>query len=154
MTTYPNQKTVTINREMPKQTKDNKRSYMIAYNDNIEEAMQIINKPSSIKLYFYLLGNTNNYRFALSTQDFSDRYGINIKSAKDAVNDLIEKGFLVSTGRKTYDFYELPQVEITPIDEIRKTFSVGGTDKSFSYSELVAFFHGDEDKANYYWRMS
>ena len=154
MTTYPNQKMVWVHREMPKQSKENKRTYMIAYNDNIEEAMQVLTKPSSVKLYFYLLGNTNDYHFALSTQDFSDRYGVNLKSAKEAVNDLIEKGFLVLREKKTYDFYELPQAEITPIDEVRKTFSVGGTDRTFTYSELVDFFHGNEETADKYWRIA
>ena len=40
--TYANQKRININREIPKGTKDNKRSYMIAYNDNINDAMKNI----------------------------------------------------------------------------------------------------------------
>ena len=144
-----------VNREMPKQTKENKRSYMIAYNDNIEAAMQKLEKASSIKLYFYLLGNIDNYHFALSTKDISDRCNISVVSAKNAVNDLIEKHFLVLREKKTYDFYELPQEDIglEPEEEVRKKFKrKSGEVQELSYSELVALC--GEAKAKELWRKT
>lgn len=152
---YPNQKMVYINREMPKQSKENKRSYMVAYNDNIATAMQYLKKASSIKLYFYLLGNVDNYHFALSTQDVANKCGISVVSAKDAVNDLIEKGFLVLREKKTYDFYELPQADIglEPEEEVKKKFRrKDGEVQELSYSELVALC--GEAKAQELWRTT
>ncbi len=146
---------VCINREMPKQSKENKRPYMVAYNDNIAAAMQDLKKASSLKLYIYLLGNTDNYRFALSTQDVADKCGISVVSAKDAVNDLIEKGFLVLREKKTYDFYELPQVDIglEPEEEIKKKFRrKSGEVQELSYSELIALC--GETKAQELWRKT
>ena len=84
--TYANQRRININREIPKGTKESKRSYMIAYNDNINDAMKNISKVSTLKAYLYLIQNTNNYYFALSTQDISNTTGISLKSAKDAIN--------------------------------------------------------------------
>lgn len=151
---YPNQKMIYVNREMPKQTKENKRSYMIAYNDNIEAAMQVITKISSFKLYIYLLGNTDNYHFALSTQDVADRCGINIKSAKEAVNDLIEKGYLVLREKKTYDFYEVAQKEIEPTEEVKKEFKVNGVATLLTYEELVNTCSGNKERAADLWRRN
>lgn len=151
---YPNQKMVHVNREMPKQSKENKRSYMIAYNDNIEAAMQKITKLSSLKLYFYLLGNIDNYHFALSTQDVADRCGMNIKSAKEAVNDLIKKGYLVLREKKTYDFYELAQQEIEPTVEVKKEFKVNGTATLLTYEELINLCSGNKERAADLWRRN
>lgn len=143
MITNPNQKVITINREMPKQTKENKRPYMIAYVDNMREAMQNLNKVSSLKLYMYLLGNNNYYKFALSTKEVSEECGISINSAQDAVRDLIEKGYLVLTTNNHYEFFEAPRREI--INKFGKSVLL-------SYEELLLQCKGDEDKAMEYWR--
>lgn len=143
---------VCINREMPKQTKENKRSYMIAYNDNIAAAMKDLNRVSSLKLYIYLLGNTDNYHFALSTQDVADKCGLNLKSAKEAVNDLIEKKYLVLREKKTYDFYEVAKTEIEPVEEIKKEFKVNGELRVITFVELVELCNGDKDRAIELWR--
>ena len=154
MTTYPNQKTITINREMPKQTKGNKRPYMIAYNDNIEKAMQNINKVSSFKLYIYLLSNNNFYNFALSTKDVSERCGISLDSAQDAVKDLIEKGYLVLIEKKHYDFYETPKVSIEVIGEEKKVFKIDDIPRLITYDELVNLLNGKKEQADDLWRRN
>lgn len=153
--TYPNQKRVVISREMPKQTKDSKRAYMIAYKDNIEAAMKTITKISSLKLYIYLISNVDNYYFALSTQDVSDTCGISLQSAKDAVNDLIEKRYLVLKDKKTYIFYETPhgELDLEPEEEVRKKFRrKSGEIQELTYAELVAL--GGEEKAKKLWEAA
>ena len=135
---YPNQKTIFIHRNMPKQTKEDKRPFVAAYTDSIETAARTIHKPTSFKLYMYFLCNKNEYRFALSPQDFSNRYGVSVDAAKDAVNDLISLGYLVLREKKTYDFYEYPKEEnIEPVEEIRKRFRKDGEILELTYTELI-----------------
>lgn len=151
--TYANQRRITIHREVPKGTKDSKRSYVIAYNDNINDAMKNISKVSTLKAYLYLIQNTNNYYFALSTQDISDTTGISLKSAKDAINDLIEKGYLVLRDKHTYDFYERPIDDSIPVEEEKKSFKVKGTTDEYielTYQELVNRV-GSAEKAKILW---
>lgn len=151
---YPNQKMVYINRDMPKQTKENKRPYVVAYTDVITQAAQNLGtKHTAFKLYLYCLCNQDNYHFALSPQDFSNQYGVSLKAAKDAVNELIAAGYLVLREKKTYDFYETPHIDdIEPLDEIRKKFKTkSGKELELTFSELVEKL-GDKNKAEEKWR--
>lgn len=152
---YPNQKVVVINRDIPKQTKENKDPYMIAYTKHIEEAAQNIHKVSSFKLYLYLLANQNNYRFALSTQDFADRYGLSIDAAKTAVNDLISLGYLVLRDKLTFDFYEKPRLieDIQPQVIIKKKFLNKDDEPiELTFDELAAKV--GKEKAESIWRSA
>ena len=153
--TYANQRRITIHREVPKGTKESKRSYVIAYNDNINDAMKNLNKATSFKVYMYMLGNVDEYRFALSTQDIADVCGMSKDTAKSAVNDLIEKGYLVLRDKHSYDFYERPKVEeeLVPKVEKKKKFQKkDGATVEYSFAELVEKY--GEVKAKYYWEMT
>lgn len=155
MVRYPNQKIVRINREMPKESKSTKRPYIIAYKDNVEEAMKKITRVSTLKLYLYLIGNLDNYNFALSTQDVADRCGISIDSAQDAVKDLVEKGFLVlREKKKMYDFYEVPQGELKPVEEVKKQFSINKKLVQITFAELLEYCKGDRVAAEDFWRRA
>lgn len=151
---YPNQRTICIHKETPKATKENKRPYMIAYIDLIEAAARNIHKPSSFKLYMYLISNVDGYTFALSTQDFSEKYGISQDSAKDAVNDLIALGYLVQRQKRTYDFYESPKLEdIEPVIEVKKQFKTkSGEVLELTLNELIDKV--GKDKAEEAWRKA
>ena len=139
---------------MPKQTKENKRSYVVAYTDVITQAAQNFGtKHTAFKLYLYCLCNQDNYHFALSPQDFANEYGVSLKSAKDAVNELIAAGYLVLRNKKTYDFYETPHLDdLEPVDEVRKKFETkSGKVLELTFSELVEKL-GDRNKAEEKWR--
>lgn len=140
MTSYPNQKTVLVHRDMPKQTKENKRPYVIAYTDAISQAATNLGtKHTAFKLYLYLLCNQDNYLSALSPQDFANEYGVSLKAAKDAVNDLIAAGYLVLREKKSYDFYETPRDnDIKPQEEVKKQFQSKGEVLELTYAELEA----------------
>ena len=151
--TYANQRRININREIPKGTKESKRSYMIAYNDNINDAMKNISKVSTLKAYLYLIQNTNNYYFALSTQDISNTTGISLKSAKEAINELIDLGYLVLREKHTYDFYERPIDDSIPVEEEKKKFKVKGTVDEYielTYQELINRV-GSAERAKILW---
>lgn len=151
--TYANQRRITIHREVPKGTKESKRSYVIAYNDNINDAMKNLSKATSFKVYMYMLGNVDEYRFALSTQDIADVCGMSKDTAKSAVNDLIEKGYLVLRDKHSYDFYERPIDDSIPVEEEKKKFKVKGTvDKyiELTYQELINRV-GSAERAKILW---
>lgn len=150
---YPNQKMVQVHRDMPKQTKDNPRTFTAVYTDNIEAAATNLGtKHTAFKMYLYLLSNKDNYKFALSPQDFANKYGVSLKAAKDAVNDLIAVGYLVLREKKTYDFYETPHSEeIEPVEEVRKRFKFkSGEVKELTFNELAEMT--GQEKAKEIWR--
>lgn len=140
---------------MPKQTKENKKPFMIAYIEAIEAASRNIHKPSSFKLFMYLIGNRDEHNFALSPQDFSNRYGVSLDSAKDAVNDLISLGYLVQREKKVYDFYESPKMlDVEPVEEEKRRFHSNRTGEVFelTYNELIE--RVGKEKAEEAWRRA
>lgn len=149
--TYANQRRITIHREVPKGTKESKRSYVIAYNDNINNAMKNLSKATSFKVYMYMLGNIDNYHFALSTQDIADVCGMSKDTAKSAVNDLIEKGYLVLREKHSYDFYERPRgEELVAVEEKKKKFKTkAGKEIELTFAELAE--RVGEEKAKSAW---
>ena len=151
MTTSPNQRIFTIRRDMPKQSKDNKRPYMVAYNDVIEEAGRNLSTVGAFKVYMYCISNQDNYRFGCSPQDIADKYGISLKTAKDGIDKLIENGYLISTGKNTYEFHERPvEIGLEPVEEVRKKFRTKkGNVIELTYAELVD--RVGQDKANIAW---
>lgn len=151
---YPNQKVVQIHRDMPKETKENKRAYVVAYNDVIAKAATNLGtKHTAFKLFLYLLCNKDNYRFALSPQDFSNEYGVSLKAAKEAVNELVSAGYLVLREKKTYDFYETPHNDdIEPAAEVKKKFQTkSGKSLELTFSELLDYV-GSKEIAEEKWR--
>ena len=149
MVTSPHQRIITVKRDMPKQSKDNKRPYMIAYTDAIEEAARNLSTVGEFKVYLYMISNQDNYKFGCSPQNIADRYGLNIDTVKKAINKLIEKGYIVKTNG-TYEFHEKPLVlDLEPIEEIRKKFSSKGQILELTYAELVELV--GEERAKFAW---
>ena len=103
METNPNQKTVTVQKE----TCDKQHLYSM-YNLEAQQYAMIDLKGETLKMWFYLGKNQKGYTFALSKVD-AIKWGIGSKSSYDrAVKELIEKGYLVETGKNQFDFYEMP----------------------------------------------
>lgn len=149
MITSPHQRIITVKRDMPKQSKENKRPYMIAYTDVIEEAARNLSTVGEFKVYLYMINNQDNYKFGCSPQNIADRYGLNIDTVKKAINKLIEKGYIVKT-KGTYEFHEKPLVlDLEPIEEIRKKFSSKGQILELTYAELVELV--GEERAKFAW---
>ena len=107
MTTHPNQKVITIKRNIPKNTKGTQRQYVVAYIDAIEAAGKNLNGVA-FKLFCYLLSNEHNYQSAFSPKDFTDKYGGSIKSAQSAFKELQDKGYIRMLKGNLYEFYEEP----------------------------------------------
>lgn len=102
---YANQRNFTINREIP--TKNTHETYLTIYCRNLNAAMRDLSGVA-FKLYCYLCSNKDRYSFDFSTQDFMNVSGAGSTSAREAVNTLISKGYLIETKHNCFDFYEAP----------------------------------------------
>lgn len=104
MTTVPNQKTITVQKEIC----DSQHIYT-AINLNALQTAMIDLKGETFKLWCYIAKNQNDYTFALSFVD-AVKWGVGSKSSYDrAVDELKRKGYLVKTTGNHYNFYEIPK---------------------------------------------
>lgn len=110
---YANQKIITINRELPKQ--GTKEPYLCIYADRLSMAAENLNN-TAFKLYIYLITNANNFKLEFSPQHISNNYGISLSSARRAITELIEKGYVVETSSGRFEFYEMPHAKPLSIE--------------------------------------
>lgn len=101
MNTYPNQKTIIVEKE-------NDGLFINVSNTALQKAMCNL-KNYSFKLWLYIAKNQDQYTFGLSKMD-CEKWGINKSSYHGAIQDLIDKGYLKKSRKKenTYYFSELP----------------------------------------------
>lgn len=101
---YPNQKKIRIS----KAKADATHTYAIINIWAMQTAMKLLTKGSSFKLWSYLASNQNGYTFDLSREDCARNWGIKPDSYYSAVEDLVEKKYLVNTRANQYTFHEIP----------------------------------------------
>lgn len=105
-TSNPNQKKVTIHK---KECSKKEKYAMI----NIEALKNALNNLSAMatELWLYFAKNQNHHNFWLSMVDVRNFSGMSVSSYHRAVNELIEKGYLIKaqTAQNQYEFYEEPQ---------------------------------------------
>lgn len=130
--THPNQRTIIINRDLPKKTKENQRPYIAAYIDNIAAASKNLNGVA-FKLYCYLLSNENYFSLAFSPQDFVNNFGGTVKSAQTAFAELEQKGYIICREKNTFVFCEVsnkqPEAAIQP-EIVEQSENVAATSNS------------------------
>ena len=102
---YPNQKQITIRRELVQGSKKYSRPYLIAFQDNLENAMKEL-PPSTFKVYICLLCNRPNYAIEFSPEHISNVAGICKESARRALAHLEECGYLKKIDEHKYIFRE------------------------------------------------
>lgn len=107
ITTHPNQRTIIIQRDIPKKTKATQRPYTVIYADNLAAAGRTLN-GLAFKLYCYLISNEHCFNLAFSPQDFINNFGGSIRRAQDAFKELEEAGYIVKAHGNTFKFYEIP----------------------------------------------
>lgn len=103
-TTSPNQKTITVCKELC----DNQHYYTMI-NLNALECAAIDLKSGAFKLWVYLAKNQNNFTFGLSNKAVAEQFGIKKDQYDSAVKELIEKGYLIETAKNIYQFKELSE---------------------------------------------
>lgn len=110
MAKYANQKTIVTHNDSndiaKRLAKQGRFAYHIVINDYDSQAMKELSE-SGYKLYSYLSKNLNGYEFDLSRADTCNYTGISSKSYDRAVQELINKRFLIPCpGRSNhFDFY-------------------------------------------------
>ena len=106
--TVPNQKIAHIHRDMPK---DNEGNFLLIKKENMYAAYRDLN-AHGLALYLYLAGNKDGFDLAISPAAVRQSFGMPESTARDKINLLIDKGYLVQKkeGGNIYDFYEKPVV--------------------------------------------
>lgn len=127
ITTYPNQRIIKIHRERVN------TDFLGIKNENWQAAARDL-RPFALVLYLYLASNKDNFSLALSPAAVQSAVGLARSTYNDQFNVLVNKGYLVSRGGNTYDFYEVPQPR--------------GVYNSLSSSSRVQIFDDDSTTAD------
>ena len=101
----PNQKRIT---GIHKEPCDKSHVYALINQEAIRNAMLEL-KPSTVKVWFYFAKNQESYEFDLSSVAVCEYCNISDKTYREAVKELVDKRYLVQTGKNTYEFYEIPK---------------------------------------------
>ena len=102
MKTYPNQKSIIIN----KGRVDSDRFTMFS---QLTQQKAMVNLDGgALKLWMYLMRNNNAWVIALSQADCA-AWGIKKDAYHSGVKKLIELGYLRKRDKNVYDFFEDPQ---------------------------------------------
>ena len=102
---YTNQKQITIKKEIVIGSKKHQQPYLIAYKINLEDAMKDLT-ATAFKVYICLLCNKNNYTIEYSPEHISRVAGICKDSARKALIQLEQKGYLKQINDHQYIFRE------------------------------------------------
>lgn len=151
MVTYANQKIITI--QLPEVERNSKRPYLIIYRDILERACRDLKTSAAITVYLYLASNQNSFTFGFSPKAVSEAYGISEDSARNGFNKLVEKNYLVKTGKTHYDFFPQAKPKISATTpEPKKHFKDedSGETICLSYRELLEIV-GDKKEADILW---
>ena len=111
--TFPNQRTIKINREAAK------RDFLGIKNENWQAAARDLG-AHSLMLYLYLASNADGYNIALSPVAVRQAIGMARSTYHDQFHRLVDKGYLVPASGNTFEFYEVPQTAAQTKNEVSK----------------------------------
>ena len=99
-----------INREIVEQGKNPNRPYLVAYNDNILQAMNELS-PSHFKVYMFLLMNKDGFKLEYSPKYIAEQVKISRDTARTAFKQMEMRGYFdrLTDSNYKYDFFEVPQ---------------------------------------------
>ncbi len=137
----PNQKIVKIHK--PKY----KEYFLQIGIDEWQEALRIMTK-AEFALYLYLAGNANGFNLELSRQAFENATGYKKTAYSDAVNKLIQLGYIVHKGGNFYHFYT------SPLRESERAQNFNFSDGLFSGKESTIFRSPISEKSETLYRPS
>lgn len=101
MAKYANQKTVELADRVPR----NKENIYSTINIAALQQAMINIKGEALKLWLYIDKNQDNYKFDLSQKEL-EKWGLKKDSYYNAINKLIELGYLVVKDNNKMIFYE------------------------------------------------
>lgn len=102
--TYPNQEIIVRRKDM---LKDADHPYAKVNIQVAQDAMKEL-KGYEFQLYMLLTMNQIDFEMAFSPLALSQKYGGSDKTWRSAKKTLIDKGYLVETSSKHYEFMEIP----------------------------------------------
>ena len=105
MAKFANQFKVTIGNRL----RDTNHPYVLMGVIPFQRACQELDQINSLKLWLYLSHNQDGFELDLS-QKAAEAWGIKRSSYYRAVEQLIEKGYLVAMDEKHFRFKEIPEV--------------------------------------------
>lgn len=149
---YPNQKMIRIHKANVEKGTGKARPFLLIYQSNLKEAMKRLS-GTGFKAYLMLAANADQYQTNYSPQYISAETGMCLDSARKALKELEEKGFLIVGESSHYDFYEEPQRKKITIKAERKEFVDEDTGEilSLTYEELLNAV-GQQAVAEMMWR--
>ncbi|MBR4407265.1 MAG: hypothetical protein IKT27_03030 [Clostridia bacterium] len=104
--TVPNQKVITVNKQPTNKAK--KENYYATINLDALNAAACKLDAGAFKLWVYFAKNQDGFEFALSSKAVETTFGMKIRQYNSAVQELIEKKYLVNTKGNNYVFNEKP----------------------------------------------
>ena len=102
MASFPNQRTVTIHKP------HYEGNFVQVGIDEWQEAFDPLTRIG-FGLYLYCCGNQDGYKLGLSSAAVQNALRISDSSYRRAVEELLEKGYLIQRTNTKYDFYTSPQ---------------------------------------------
>ena len=102
MATFPNQRDVKIHK--PAYTEN----FLQISKEEWQEAYATLTR-SGFGLYLYCCGNRNTFKLELSSAAVQNALYISDSSYRRAVEELLEKGYLIKSSNTKLDFYTSPQ---------------------------------------------
>ena len=119
MSSVPNQRTITVNKEKT----DKSHRYTANNLAALDEAASRLQSKGGFKLYMYLAKNQNNYSFALSSADFCAWSGLGMTAYNTAFEELKQQGYLIPKDKSkvketVFIFYDKSQLEVEQEDII------------------------------------
>ena len=138
-TYYANQKSITINRELPQ--KGSCKKFLTVYYDNITLASRTLSGEVAFKLYLYLLSNADKYTDEFSPQCCANEFGISVDRCRKAFHQLEEEGYIVQTDKNEYQFYEKPQKKSTFVSKMKVEYRMLETDTGFRKLDYNTFYN-------------
>lgn len=149
---YPNQKMIRVHRASVEKGSGKTKPFLLAYQANLKEAMKRLS-GTGFKAYMMLVFNTDQYQTAYSPQYISAETGMCLDSARKALKELTDKGFLIDGENSHFDFYEEPPQKKISIKAERKEFIDEDTGEilSLTYEELLNAV-GQQAVAEMMWR--
>lgn len=105
MAQYANQKQIVINREIVENSKSFSRPYLIAYQDNLKQAMLDLT-PAAFKVYVCLLFNADGFKLDFSPEHIKDMTGLCKDTIRKSMTLLELRGYIKTIDFNKYVFSE------------------------------------------------
>lgn len=157
MISYPNQKVVSIKRNMPnkKQNKDN-NPFLLVYCSSFKQASKNLKGQVAFKLWLYLVSNAEGFTIAFSPKAVHEQMGVSQDAVRDAFKQLVQNRYLIKDeeGKNRFTFYEHPFSSIVAKAGKRLFLDDNNNDVALTYKELLKQVNYNQKLAREMWNQA